>query len=30
MVPVTGTVLKAGWIFRRGGDTMSGRMTVMP
>ena len=30
LVPVSGAVLKAGWIFRRGSDTMSGRMTVMP
>lgn len=30
LVPVSGTVLKAGWIFRRGSDVMSGRMTVLP
>jgi nitrogen fixation protein FixH len=29
-IPVMGTVLKSGWIFKRGSDTMSGRMTVMP
>jgi nitrogen fixation protein FixH len=30
LIPASGTVFKAGWIFRRGSDTMSGRMTVMP
>ncbi len=30
LVPVSGSVLKAGWLFRRGSDSMSGRMTVMP
>ena len=29
-VPATGAVLKAGWTFRRGSDTMNGRMTVLP
>ena len=30
LIPASGEVLKAGWLFRRGSDTMSGRMTVMP
>ena len=30
LVPVSGTVIKAGWLFQRGSDSMSGRMTVMP
>ena len=30
LVPVSGSVIKAGWLFRRGSDSMSGRMTVMP
>ncbi len=29
-VPVSGAIIKAGWIFRRGTDIMNGRMTVMP
>ena len=30
LVPASGSVLKADWLFRRGSDTMSGRMTVLP
>jgi len=29
-VPATGSVLHARWNFRRGGDAISGRMTVLP
>jgi len=29
-VPVAGSVLHARWTFRRGSDTISGRMTVLP
>ncbi len=30
LLPVSGSVIKAAWLFRRGSDVMSGRMTVMP
>ena len=30
LIPASGAILKAGWIFRRGSDIMSGRMTVLP
>ena len=29
-VPASGSTFKAVWLFRRGADTMSGRMTVLP
>ncbi len=29
LIPADGSVIKAGWLFRRGADTMNGRMTVM-
>lgn len=30
LITVAGSTLKASWLFRRGDDTMSGRMTVLP
>jgi len=30
LIPVSGSTLKAEWLFRRGSETMNGGMTVLP